>query len=356
MKIALVGPTPPPNGGMAMQTLQLQQLLQQRGHQVTLISVNAPYRPAIAGKIPVLRALFRLLPYLFRLMIDLRKHDVVHLMANSGWAWYLFCAPAIHIAHLFGVPCVVNYRGGLANDFLQTAASRVRFSMKRVQRLVVPSGFLQQVFGNYAIEAEIVPNIVNLELFRYREPQPIGKAPHLVVTRNLEALYGNRYAIEALAKLSQIYPDSRMTLAGDGPDRPALEQLVNDLGLSERVRFSGRLERQQIADLYAEADILLNPTTADNMPNSLLEAMACGVPVITTNVGGIPFMVEDQHTALLVSPRDSEALANAVDQLIQSPALVEKLSRNAREQVGNYHPGTVLPRWEQCYNQMREAC
>ena len=117
MKIALVGPTPPPNGGMAMQTLQLQQLLSERGHQVTLISVNPPYRPAIAGRIPVIRSVFRLVPYLCNLLLVLRKYDIVHLMSNSGWAWYLFSAPVIHIAHFYNVPCIVNYRGGLAEEF-----------------------------------------------------------------------------------------------------------------------------------------------------------------------------------------------------------------------------------------------
>ena len=338
-----------------MQTLQLKQLLEQRGHQVTLISVNAPYQPAFIGKIPIVRALFRLLPYLFRLCQQLRRHDVVHLMANSGWAWYLFCAPVIHIAQLYKVPCVVNYRGGLADTFLQRARARVRFTIQRADRLIVPSGFLQQVFKKYRIHAEIVPNIVNLELFRYKPPKPIGEAPHLVVTRNLEALYGNRYAIKALSLISRNFPHARMTLAGDGPERAELTQLVTELGLSERVHFSGRLERQQIANLYADADILINPTTADNMPNSLLEAMACGVPVVSTDVGGIPFLVEHRHTAMLVKPTDVQALADAVQELIDDPVLVEKLSNNALAQVTQYQPETVLPLWEGCYCDLRRA-
>ena len=354
MKIALVGPTPPPNGGMAMQTLQLQQLLTERGHQVTLISTNAPYRPAVVGRIPVIRSLFRLLPYLIRLLIQIRQHDVVHLMSNSGWAWCLFSAPVIHIAHYYKIPCIVNYRGGLADEFLSRSAKRVHFTMRRATGLIVPSGFLKQVFNKYDITSEVVPNIVNLELFQFRPylpPQSLNDSLHLIVTRNLEALYGNRYAIEALALIIQQAPGAHMTIAGDGPERASLEQLAHDLEVSDKIHFSGRLDRQQMAELYAGADILINPTTADNMPNSLLEAMACGIPVVTTAVGGIPYMVEQKKTALLVEVGNARAIADAVLELLNDPLLASSLSQNGHQQVIQYQPDAVLPLWESCYQQ-----
>ena len=356
MKIALVGPTPPPNGGMAMQTLQLQQLLSERGHQVTLISVNPNYRPAIAGRIPVIRSVFRLVPYLCRLLLVLRQHDIIHLMSNSGWAWYLFSAPVIHIAHIYNVPCIVNYRGGLADEFLSRAAKRVRFTMQRAAQLVVPSGFLVQVFDKYGIESEIVPNIVSPDLFHYHPPQLSHRPIHLIVTRNLEALYGNKYAIQALSIIAKKHREVHMTIAGDGPERRELEKLVQLQGLSNQIQFSGRLDRQQMADLYSTADIMINPTTADNMPNSLLEAMACGIPVVTTAVGGIPFMVEDKATALLVEPRNAQAIADAVMQLLQDAALTQRLSRNGIKQATQYMPDAVIPLWESCYNRHLNVC
>ncbi|WP_210394989.1 glycosyltransferase family 4 protein [Motiliproteus sediminis] len=352
MKIALVGPIPPPNGGMAMQTLQLRDLLEQRGHQVTLIAVNPPYWPTWIGHLPVLRALFRLIPYRQHLSKALAGHDVVHIMANSGWAWHLFAAPALRIAARCGVPAVVNYRGGLADQFLRKAVGRFKRNLQYCAALVVPSTFLQQVFARYQISSKVVPNIIDVQRFQFR-PRPLqAPGPHIIVARNLEPLYGNHHALHVLARLLERHADARLSLAGDGPQRAELEVLASDLGISERVHFCGRLDREQMAELYASADILLNPTTADNMPNSLLEAMACGVPVVTTDAGGIPHLVEDGRTALMVAVEDVDAMATAVQRLLDDPELSHRLSQAGYAEVQRFTADTVVPQWEQLYHQV----
>jgi hypothetical protein len=111
LHVGLVGPLPPPAGGMANQTRQLAELLRSAQADVSLVQSNAPYRPAWAGRVPVLRALFRLVPYLLRLWRAAGRSDVLHVMANSGWSWHLFAAPAIWVARWRQVPVVVNYRG-----------------------------------------------------------------------------------------------------------------------------------------------------------------------------------------------------------------------------------------------------
>lgn len=112
--VILVGPLPPPAGGMATQTVQLGHLLTDAGASVHIVQTNLPYRPAWLAGVPGLRALMRLLCYVRRLGRALRSGGatVMHLMANSGWSWHLFAVPAIVVARLHGVPVVVNYRGG----------------------------------------------------------------------------------------------------------------------------------------------------------------------------------------------------------------------------------------------------
>ena len=120
-RVCIVGPLPPPSGGMANQCEQLQRLLREEGVDVVFVRTNAPYRPHWVGGVPVLRAGFRLLPYLWSLWRGVGRAEVVHLFANSGWAWHLLAAPAIAIAGLRGVPVIVNYRGGQADELLQHA-------------------------------------------------------------------------------------------------------------------------------------------------------------------------------------------------------------------------------------------
>lgn len=107
-----------------------------------------------------------------------------------------------------------------------------------------------------------------------------------------------------------------------------LKGLAETLELSHSVEFVGKLEPEEIAKLYYDADIMLNPATVDNMPNSVLEALACGLPVITTNVGGIPFIVKDNESALMVEPNNAQMLADAILKLVNDSDLYNKLAVN----------------------------
>lgn len=302
-----------------------------------VLQVNAPYRPEWIGRVKGLRAFARLLPYLLRLAGAARRADLFHVMANSGFAWHLFAAPAIWIGRLAGVPVVVNYRGGLAAEFLARSARSVRFTMKRAQVLAVPSGFLKQIFADHGMESTVVSNIVDLDRFA---PGPDtgaeGDACHVVVARNLEPIYDNATGMRAFAILARELPRARLSIAGSGPEQPALEALATELGISERVHFTGRLDRDQMAALYRSAHIVLNPTRVDNMPNSVLEAMAAGVPVVSTDVGGVPYIVTHGKTALLVPPGDPLKMAAALAQLAASPPLRQSIRAAALAEVRRY--------------------
>jgi len=352
LRIALVGPLPPPPGGMANQTLQLHALLRQDGHAVDLVQVNAAYRPAWIGRVPGVRAGFRLLPYLLALWRAAGRAQLVHVMANSGWSWHLFAAPAIWMARLRGRPVLVNYRGGEADAFLSRSLAWVRPSLRRSDALLVPSGFLAGVFGRHGFASTVVPNVINLERFQPAAtlPATAGAAPSILVARHLERLYDNASALHAFAIVAATYPDARLVVAGAGPERAALERLAGELGIAAAVRFAGRLDNTAMAELYRAADVMLNPSLADNMPNSLLEALASGVPVVSTDVGGVPYLVEHDATALLVPPRDPQAMAAAMLRLLAEPALAQRLRQSGLRHVAQYTWVEVRPRLLQAYH------
>ncbi len=323
-RLTLVGPLPPPSGGMANQTRQLAKLLAADGVDVRVVQTNAPYAPSWIGRVPFVRAAFRLLPYLFRLWRDVRGADVAHVMANSGWAWHLFAAPAIWIARLRGVPAVVNYRGGDAEAFFARQLRWIVLSLRHADRVIVPSGFLRAVFERHGVSATIVPNVVDLGAFRPATEPP--RTPQLAVTRNLEAIYDIATAIRAFAEVVRAHPEAHLTIAGSGPERAALERMADELGVRVSVRFTGRLDNAELPELYRASTLMLNPARIDNMPNALLEAMASGVPIVSTNVGGIPFMVEDGVSALLVAPGDARAMARAALRILDDPALGRRIA------------------------------
>ncbi|MEO6423358.1 MAG: glycosyltransferase family 4 protein [Candidatus Nitrotoga sp.] len=326
LKIALIGPLPPPSGGMANQTLQLAKLLKQEKVNVELVPVNAPYRPLCVGRIQGLRAVFRLLPYLFNLWRAAGRVDLFHIMANSGWSWHLFAAPAVWIAKLRGKAVLVNYRGGEADDFFTRAFAWVQPTLKRVNIIVVPSGFLEKIFANRGFITRVVPNIVDLNRFMPNHSHKQNLlAPHVVVARNLEQLYDNSTALKAFHILRKTIPDARLTIAGSGPERAKLEEMAKELGVTDAVVFAGQIDNEHMPMLYRDADIALNPSLADNMPISVLEALASGVPVVSTNVGGLPFLVEDGKTALLIPPSDPERMAEAMLSVLGDESLRRRM-------------------------------
>ncbi len=356
LRIALVGPLPVVNGdgllagGMANQTRQLANLLQREHAVVELVQTNALIWPAALAGLRVVRAAFRLLPYLFALWRAAGRNDVFHVMANSGWAWHLFAAPAIWIAGVRRVPAVVNYRGGQAQVFLARSPALLRCTVRRSAALVVPSGFLQAIFERHGITAQVVPNVVDLAFFRPRDAS-VAAGAHLVVTRHLEPIYDNATALRAFALVLRQRPDARLSIAGSGPDEPRLRALAVELGVRDAVAFEGGLDRDAIAALYRDADICINPSLADNAPNSLLEAMASGVAVVSTDVGGVPFLVEHDKTALLVAPQDADAMAREVLHLLGDAVLRERLVRNALQLVQRHTWVQVAPRLAAVYRE-----
>jgi len=350
LRIGLAGPLPPPSGGIANQTLQLAALLRAEGYLVEMVQCNAPYRPAWTGRIRMLRAVVRLFPYLWRLWQVTGRVQMLHVMANSGWSWHLFAAPAIWAGRLRGIPVIVNYRGGEAESFLAGSARIVRFTMRRSDRLIVPSGFLEAIFARHGMPSEVVPNVVDLARFPQRSLVPAaGQAPCLLIARNLEAIYDNATALRTLALLKKTHHRATLIIAGIGPQRQQLEALAAELGVAASVTFTGPLAHHGMAALYRKADVMLNCSLADNMPNSVLEAMASGVPVVSSAVGGVPYLIEHERTALLVPPQSPVAMAEAVARLLDDAALYGAIRQAALRDVQRYTWAGVRPRLIEVY-------
>jgi phenylacetate-CoA ligase len=345
LRIALIGPVPPPSGGMANQTLQLSRLLEAAGAEVRLVPVNPPYWPVWTSNLKGVRAALRLTGYLRRLWCVADQVDLFHVMANSGWSWHLFAAPAIWIARIRGKSVVVNYRGGEADRFFRQQRRLIALSLNRADALIVPSSYLADVFERHGFATDIVPNIIDLtHFFPVGIDQAIRTGPVLLVARNLEAIYDNAGALRAFAIVKDACPGARMIIAGSGSESRALKQLAQQLGIAASVQFTGRVDNVAMAKLYRNCDVVLNPSLIDNMPISILEALACAIPVVSTNVGGIPVMLQHEVTGLLVAPGDAQAMAQAVLSLLQAPAKAHSIGAAGCAFVQQFAWDQVAPR------------
>lgn len=338
-RIALVAPVPPPNGGMAMQASKLADRLRADGLSVVLIATNPDF-PAIlrwCEAIPGVRTFVRFWIYLIHLMY-LRNIAVVHIFACSHLYFFISVVPAFLVGRLFSCRVLVNYRGGEADRFFSRWGRLVGFFLKRTDAVVVPSEFLQQVFWNRLnIDAAILPNIADDDVFAFRDRRTFD--PVFVVSRQLEPIYGHDVIIRAFAQVRCEFPAARLKIAGDGSLRQSLEDMVVREGIGG-VEFFGTVDHRQLADIYAVSAIMVNASIADNFPGSLIEAFLCGLPVVTTSVGGIPYMVRHRYNGLLVKSGDESDLAAGMLELVRNPALARSLTQEGLVYARQY-------RWEQ---------
>jgi glycosyltransferase involved in cell wall biosynthesis len=221
-----------------------------------------------------------------------------------------------------------------------------------VDRVVVPSSFLRDVCAFFGISAEVVPNTVDVTRFAYRVRDPLR--PRLISTRNFEPLYNVPCTVRAFARIQARYPEASLTLVGSGSQEVALRALATTLRL-QNVTFAGRVDPSQVHRYYADADLYVQTPMIDNMPLSLLEAFASGLPVVATRTGGVPAMMRDGVHGLLVRDDDDEAVASQVIRLLEQPADARALAAAARETCVAYEWPLVSARWLAVYQSVRPA-
>jgi L-malate glycosyltransferase len=316
-------------GGQAVQLARLhEQLLRTPGLEVGFLPMN-PRLPGplrILQHVKYLRTIATSIGYWILLLTRVRRFDVVHAFSPSYWAFLLGPVPAMLVARAFGRGTLLNYHSGEAEDHLRSWKTAVPLA-KLAHRIVVPSAYLREVFARFGLDAEAIHNFVDVDAIPYRER--VELRPVFLSNRNFEPHYNVACCIRAFARVQQKVPSASLIVAGYGSQREMLEQLATSLQL-KNVRFTGRVTPEEMGRLLDEADILLNSPEVDNMPLSLIEAHAAGVPVVSTSTGGIPYIVKDGETGLLVPPGDDEGLARASLRLLEEPGLALRLARAAR--------------------------
>lgn len=348
LRVAIVAPSLRYVGGQAVQADLLMRLWKDDPEvEISQIIVDPPLPKwlAWAEGIPGLRTILREPIYFWHLWRGLEGIDVAHIFSASYWSFLLAPAPAWLFARLRAAKTLINYRSGEARDHLRRFRSG-KFVLSRTDQIVTPSGYLVDVFGEFGLKATVVPNLVDLSQFHYRERKPLR--PHLVCTRGFSTYYCIDVVVRAFADVKKVYPDARLDLVGGGPLENDIRKLVADLKLAE-VNFTGVASRQTIGKYYDDADIFINASYLDNMPVSIIEAFGAGTPVVTTSPESIPYLVEHERTGLLSAVGDEKALAANVIRLLREPALASGLAQSAHEESRKYTWGTVREQWVGVY-------
>jgi glycosyltransferase involved in cell wall biosynthesis len=243
---------------------------------------------------------------------------------------------------------IVTYHGGEAAEYFKKHGAFARRWLNRADKVIVLNGYLKNVFEEYHIPCIVIPNIVPLREDVYRLKQSI--APKMISVRHLTDLYRIDLIIHAFAKVVEKYPEATLDILGQGDMRSELECLAHrDERLEKRVRFMGQVPNEKMYDYLKANDIMLSAPRIDNMPVSLMEAMNAGVLVISSNVGGVPYMISHQQTGLLFDG-DVDALAEqiiwALEHKKESVAMIEAAHEEVKKYSWNNIRKQLLPIYE----------
>jgi glycosyltransferase involved in cell wall biosynthesis len=339
-------------GGMSVQAARLVARLREANWAEAYF---LPANPRLSGVLRSLQALKYVrtvvtsLAYLYSLLKNVGRCDVVHVFTASYSSFLLVTWPALFVGKLYRKKIIINYRSGRAADHLRRWPLTAVPTLRRADALVVPSGYLVDVFGRFGLKAFCVHNIIDTDRCRFRTRRPLR--PVFLSVRNLEPRYNIECTLRAFACVQRLVPQSRLTVAGTGGGRARLEALARELGLCN-VEFIGFIKPERMHLLYERADILLNSPDVDNMPSSVLEAFASGVPVVSTEAGGIPYILTGGETGVLVRRGDHQAMARGALCLLNDEEFASRIVSKARMECRKYTWAAVGSQWRELYTEV----
>src|SRR5438105_4059895 len=260
---------------------------------------------------------------------------------------FLGAEAACAVLRRLGKPYTLILRGGNLPEFSRRHPARVRRLFSSAVAVTCPSHYLVTEMRSMRTDLVLLPNPLDVARYAFHERRPLLR--HLVWLRAFHETYNPELAVEVLGRIRKQYDDVRLIMIGPDKGDGSLQKTrrtAKKLGIDEAVTFPGAVPKLDVPNHLSRGDIFLNTTNCDNTPVSVMEAMACGLPVVSTNVGGIPYLVEDGESALLTPPADAEAMSNAVVRLMHEPNLARPLARTGRQRVEAFDWSVVLPRWE----------
>jgi glycosyltransferase involved in cell wall biosynthesis len=286
---------------------------------------------------------FRLLDMMGAILFHRKKLSYILIDTYSTKAfWYAFlCAQLARLLKIKYIP--ILHGGNLPNRF-KNNPKLCRMLFAKAFKNVAPSGYLKQAFENEGFtNVVLIPNAI--EIGKYEFKNRTNLSPKLLWVRAFATIYNPEMALRVLQQLQKAYPEATLTMVGPEKDGSlqTTKALAASLGLS--VTFTGQLSKEAWWQLAAEHDIFINTTHFDNTPVSVLEAMALGLPVVSTAVGGIPYLITPDVTGKLVPDADTDAMVAAITELLQQQEQGQLLIQNARSFVAQMDWDVVKEKW-----------
>ncbi len=260
----------------------------------------------------------------FVLFIKGRKYNIFHIHGCSFFGFFPIVIGVI-IGRLLKKKIIITYHGGGLDEFINKYKTKVIYYLNKADIITVPSKYLQNILNDNSIKSKYLPNIIRDDNVYFKKRDILK--PNLIVTRTLDEVYNIPLAIMTFKDLKKVVPDAKLKIVGDGKLKNEIFELVKKENIDD-IEFVGRVPNSKIGEILNTSDIFINPSNKDNMPLSLFEALACGLAVISTNVGGIPDYITDGINGFLIELNNKEQLINKILYILNNQDEVQKIIYN----------------------------
>lgn len=301
------------------------------------------------------RQLTRLLDMLFTIIKERNKYVLAQIDVFSGRA-FTFAEICTWLLCQLKKPVILTLHGGNLPAFAKQFPKKVQRLLLSADEVVAPSDYLVRQLQEYRDDIRLIPNGIDSSRYPYRHR--VHLKPKLVWLRAFHRIYNPELAIQALAVLKDEFPEIHLWMIGPDKGDGSLQNtilLAKTLQVAERVEFIPGVAKSDVPLWLNKGDIFLNTSNYDNTPVSVMEAMACGLCLVSTNVGGIPYLLKENVDALLIPPNDPEAMTNAIRRVLTEPALAARLSASARFRAQDLDWSVILPKWETLFTGVIES-
>jgi glycosyltransferase involved in cell wall biosynthesis len=291
----------------------------------------------------------RLIDMLYTVWVKRKYYQIAYVEVYSGLAFFWAEAVCWFLRRV-KKPFILTLHGGNLPHFSKKWPNRVLRLLKSASAVTSPSRYLQAHLQQYRDDILLLPNAINLSAYHFKLRENVR--PQLIWVRAFHEIYNPGLAPIVLSQLISDRKDLRLIMVGadqgDGSFQKTT-QMIRKLGLTDCVELPGRVPKSEVTTWLNKGDIFLNTANIDNTPITILESMACGLAIVSTNVGGIQYLLKHEHDALLVPPDDPTAMSNAIRRILEDHNFAKYLSFNARKKVEKFDWTNLLPQWEQLF-------
>ena len=288
--------------------------------------------------------IIRLFDMCYQLLAHRNKIDFLLIDTFSTSAFY-FTYVTSQIARLLNIRYLTILHGGNLPNRLDSSRRLSDRVFKYSFENIAPSKYLEHEFNQRGYRTKLIPNVLDISLYEFKKR--VNIRPKLLYVRAFADIYNPSMAIYVLKELKKSYPKAQLCMIG--PDRDGtlteVRNLVSKLGLNDVVEFTGVLEKEEWHKKSEEFDVFINTTNFDNTPISVMEIMALGLPIVSTNAGGLPYLLENGKDALLVDKNDVKGMVDSVQVYLKSQEKVDLFTNNARSKVEMYDWKYIKKHW-----------